>query len=132
MVKKIIATLVLAFTFSYLIVPVNAADKSTTSNAVTSFYGEYVDKTDNTEPDKTPPVINQGHTGKPSSNTDNTTHDKDYPSHKGNGTTTTVHNKKEKILPQTGDSSKGKSQLSGISLLLALSIVILYIKQKGE
>lgn len=139
MIKKILATFVLALSFSYVLPATYAADKSTTSNAVTSFYGEYVEKPKDTNPPAkpTPPPTHNnggnGNTGRPSTN--NGTPNNDYTS--GSGGTTYTNRKtpgdsKTKVIPHTGNTSQEIVQLSGISLLLTLMMTLTYIKQKGE
>ena len=143
MFKKIVTTLLLALTFSFVGSIAQAEDNSTTSNAVTSFYGEYVEKEDPKDPPKTPPTPkptptppgnNSGGTGNNGGSNNNGgsgSGNSGYPNGQG-GSNNGGSNTPNKVIPQTGNTSQKLTQISGISLLVALMGTVVAIKNKGE
>ena len=136
MIKKLFTTFVLLLSFSSVLSATYAEDNTSTSNAVTSLYSEYVEKPKDTKPPgkPTPPPTHNnsgnGNTGRPSTNGGTPNHD--YSGGSGTITHTNPKPSGDKVIPHTGNTSQELVQLSGISLLLTLVLTLTYIKQKGE
>lgn len=128
--KKIVITLVAVVMFSSGFFSAKAAEKNTTSNAVTTFYGKYEVKEepeDNSNLSGNMPNDSNNHSNTGQTGNGNSSNDFGYDTSGSNGSS----DSDGKVIPHTGNTPYIREQVLGYSLLISLFFIPI-IRQKKE